>query len=175
MACSVSSVLYAILQALAFLLILVGTPIDMFRAKTEDVFGNTQCITLWGMKMKCYSTRYDIKTDELWKSCPSRRDRFRAGEAFSIISIAVVGVAALFGFIRLCCCNCLRWFCLLLNIAGIATAAVVWVCMVDSYYTKRDLCPPLKDADTKYGAGFALFVAGWCVCVVNVIVVCLPC
>nr|CAJ2467778.1 unnamed protein product [Leishmania braziliensis] len=62
------------------------------------------------------------------------RTLFRRAQVFAIISICVYGLAALLGFIALCCCSCLRWVCLALNIAGVATLCVVWASIVLVYY-----------------------------------------
>ncbi|KAK7197472.1 amastin-like protein [Novymonas esmeraldas] len=177
MACRIGIIIYAILQFVAFVLVLVGTPIDMFREKEVDALGNTACLTLWGAKLKCYSTKYDAKTNDLWANCKPRLTRFRAAEAFALISIVLYGVACLFGFIMLCCCSCFRWICLVFNIVGICTSCVTWACMVEAYY--RDQGPGITcakfEGSLKYGAGFALFVAGWCVNIINIVFLMLPC
>lgn len=174
MGCCIGLILYAILQFVAFVFVLVGTPIDMFRSKKENVLGNTPCLTLWGMKTKCYSTKYDSKLSDTFGTCTDRINRFRAAEAFAILSIIVFGVACLIGFIMLCCCSCLRWLCLVLNILGIATACITWALMVDAYYTSRNTCPKLN-ITYKYGAGLALFVVGWCLDIIDIIFLMLPC
>lgn len=176
MAGKVGLVFYCALQLCAFVLVLVGTPIDQFRSKDNDeLIGDTPCLTLWGYKSKCYGTKYDSRTKDIWALCDDRRTRFQAAEAFAIISIGVFGAAALFGFIQLCCCPCFRWFCLVLNIVGIVTCCVTWACMASEYNTGRGIaCAALKDG-MRYGAGFALFVTGWCLCIINIVFLMLPC
>jgi len=179
MGCKFGIIIYAILQFIAFLFILVGTPIDMFRSKDRNVFGNTECLTMWGYKQKCYSTTYDIRINDLFALCTGRRDRFRAAEAFAIICIFVYGVAALLGFVMMCCCSCLRWVCLVLNIVGISSV-VTWAIMVDAYHQSSggsgvSVCGRMKSDRMKYGAGFALFLTGWCLNIVNIIFLMLPC
>ncbi|KPA82139.1 amastin-like protein [Leptomonas pyrrhocoris] len=180
MGVKVGIVIYSILQFIAFLLILVGTPIDMFRAKNEDTIGNKPCVTMWGIKEKCYSTKYDIRPKDLFALCKGRLDRFRAAEAFAIINIAIYLVACILGFVQLCCCHCLRWVCLLLNILGIS-AVVTWAIMADAFGSKSGAdrfnigyCGKLKDF-SKYGAGFGLFVTAWCLDIVNIVFLMLPC
>ncbi|KAL7696245.1 amastin-like protein [Lotmaria passim] len=182
MVCHIGFIIYSILQFIAFLFILVGTPIDMFRAHEKSVWGNTQCLTMWGFKMKCYSNTYDIKPSELFPACTERRDRFRAAEAFAIISIVVYGVACIFGFVQLCCCSCLRWACVLLNIFGI-TSCISWAIMSDLYlkdttssptWTTSVNCHKLK-LNYKHGAGFALLITGWALNLVGIVFLAFPC
>ena len=176
MGVKIGIIIYSILQFIAFLFILVGTPIDMFRAHEKSVWGNTQCLTMWGFKMKCYSNTYDIKPSKLFPACTGRKDRFRAAEAFAIINIVVYGVACILGFVQLCCCGCLRWVCLVLNIFGI-TSVVSWAIMADAHSTKKGdglgYCAKLS-VDYKYGAGFALLVTGWCLDIVDIVFLMLP-
>lgn len=178
MAGKVGLVFYCALQLCAFVLVLVGTPIDQFRSKGHDgLIGDTPCLTLWGYKDKCYSTKYDLRTKEIWALCDDRRTHFLVAEVLSIISIGVFGAAAVFGFIQLCCCSsCCRCVCLLLNILGVGAAGVTWAFMVTEYNIQYDnnACFKLKSL-YKYGAGFALFVTGWCLCLVNIVFLMLPC
>lgn len=175
MACKIFLVVYCILQILAFLFILVGTPIDQFRSKNQDSLGNTNCLTFWGTKTKCYSTEYNGRVTTIFRTCDGRKTRFQAAQAFSIISIGVFLAAALMGLIQLCCCACFRWICLLLNIVGTATACVCWACMVSEYYNSRGALCPKFNTTMKYGAGFALFVVGWVINMVNIVILMLPC
>jgi len=75
----------------------------------------------------------------MYGNYPERRDPFRAGEAFAIISICVYGVACVFGFIMLFCYSCCRWLSLVLNIASIATACIVWALMAQAYHSPAGL------------------------------------
>lgn len=180
--CKIGIIIYSILQFIAFVFILVGTPIDMFRDKSINRIGDTQCVTMWGLKTKCYSTKYDTRPKDMFTSCKGRLDRFRAAEAFAIINIAFYGLGCLFGFIMLCCCLCFRWLCLILNILGI-TSCVSWAIMVYAHSTtsdkvnlpsKANYCLKLKDY-YNYGAGFALVVVAWCLDIIAIIFLMLPC
>ncbi|CAJ02262.1 amastin-like protein [Leishmania major strain Friedlin] len=170
MACRINLLLYVISQFLAFLFVLVGTPIDMFRPHNTSRIGNTPCLTLWGGKEECYSTKYDVRSDDLWANCTDRLLQFRVAEALAVISIFVYGLAFILGFIALCCCFCLRWVCLTLNILGIGTLGVVWALMVVVYYKDDGLLCPRKKPDHLFGAGFILFVSSWCLDVLGIIV-----
>lgn len=182
-------VIYAIVQLVAFVFILAGTPIDQFRPKkdkVEDWTNNSPCLTLWGRKEKCLSTKFDQRPADAWPLCKARVNRFKAAEALAIVSIGIFGVACLLGFIHLCCCECIRWVCLVLNIVGIATACVIWACMVESYLRRIGsdpgvMCGPIKNSvelgstGTNFGAGFVLIVVGWCLNIINIIFLMLPC
>lgn len=184
MGCHVFVIIYSILQCIAFLFILVGSPIDQFRAKDTDVFSVKGCLTFWGYKEKCYSLTYNQRPPTLFADCNGRKTRFQAAEAFSIISIALSLLGLIFGFVQLCCCRCLRWVCFVLNLLLVGTVCVCWACMVSEYYNNRSSndgtasanvnCIRLKDS-SKYGAGFALYVTGWGLCFLNMIFILLPC
>ncbi|CAJ1005032.1 putative Amastin surface glycoprotein [Leishmania naiffi] len=165
--------LYGVLQFIAFLFVLVGTPIDMFRLKDEGRFGNTPCVTLWGSKPDCSSGNFQLKSDALWRPCPRRRDSFRAAQVFAIISIFVYGLAALFGLIMLWCCSCLRLVCLALNVTGIVTLCIVWASMVVAYSTLDGVCFGLRFRMT-YGSGFVLLVMAWCLDIIDIFFLLLP-
>ncbi|CAJ1986440.1 Amastin surface glycoprotein [Leishmania donovani] len=161
MAYPVGIILYAILQFIAFLFVLVGTPIDMFRGTTKDLFNISLCITLWGSKFECKTIMYAMPTDDQWKFCPTRLQHFHIAQILSIISVFVYALAALLGFIMLCCCSLLRWLCLVFNIAGIITLGITWGFMVVEYGRNESrFCPPLRK-DYKFGVGFALFMVAW--------------
>nr|CAJ2467754.1 unnamed protein product [Leishmania braziliensis]CAJ2467756.1 unnamed protein product [Leishmania braziliensis]CAJ2467758.1 unnamed protein product [Leishmania braziliensis] len=165
--------LYVIVQFIAFLFVLMGTPIDMFHLRIGGRFGNTPCITLWGLNEQCYTSRNDISLEQLWMDCPIRRDRFRRAQVFAVISICVYGLAALLGFIALCCCSCLRWVCLALNIAGVATLCVVWASMVRTYEKADENC--IREKLISFlGVGFALLVIAWCLDIINIAFLLLP-
>ncbi|CAG9569382.1 amastin-like protein [Leishmania major strain Friedlin] len=170
MACRIGLLLYALLQFLAFLFVLVGTPIDMFRPHNTSRIGNTPCLTLWGYKSECYSTKYDVRSDDLWANCTDRLLQFRVAEALAVISIFVYGLAFILGFTMLFCCFCLRWVCLTLNILGIGTLGVVWALMVVVYYKDDGLDCLRESIDHQLGLGFILFVSSWCLDVLGIIV-----
>ncbi|XQJ24963.1 amastin-like protein [Leishmania guyanensis] len=165
--------LYAVLQLIAFLFVLVGTPIDMFRSRDEAPFGNTPCITLWGIKDKCYSGMLSQNSDDLWSSCPGRGSRFRVAQAFAIISIFVYGIAAALGFIMLCCCSSLRWVCLALNLTGVITLCVVWASMMRTYYALDGRCFGQRFRNN-FGSGFVLLVFAWCLNIIDMVFLLLP-
>nr|CAJ2467760.1 unnamed protein product [Leishmania braziliensis] len=165
--------LYVIVQFIAFLFVLVGTPIDMFRERGFDRFNNSPCVTLWGEKLQCYSVGNTTPLDELWMDCPSRRDRFRACQAFAIISICVYGAAAVLGFLLLWGCSCLRWVCLALNVAGIATLGIVWASMVVVYNYVDGGCID-EVLMSVFGSGFVLLVIAWCLDIINIAFLLLP-
>ncbi|CAJ1992393.1 Amastin surface glycoprotein [Leishmania donovani] len=173
MACNIGMFLYAILQFIAFLFVVVATPIDIFL----EVIEGTQtdgCLTLWGFKRNCSSTAYLVKSDELWANCMGRRNRFRAAQAFAVISIFVYGTAFVLGLIALCCCACLRWVCLALNVAGIATLCIVWASMVVTFNKDEGEDCPALNVITKIGVGLILLVVAWCLDIINIALLLLP-
>ncbi|CAJ1986451.1 Amastin surface glycoprotein [Leishmania donovani] len=166
----IGMLLYALLQFFAFLFVLVGTPIDMFRPHGTSRFCSTPCLTLWGYKNECFNTAYDSWADDLWANCPDRRLQFRVAQALAVISIVVYGLAFILGFIMLFCCFCLRWVCLTLNILGSATLGVVWALMVVAYYKDDGNCCPMLSSRFDFGLGFILLVSAWSLDVLGIIV-----
>nr|CAJ2471704.1 unnamed protein product [Leishmania braziliensis]CAJ2471706.1 unnamed protein product [Leishmania braziliensis] len=162
--------LYLILQFFAFFFVLVATPLDVFHFKDIRNFTRRMCVTLWGFQLNCTSTSYDNSNDGLWRNCHNRRDRFRALQAFALISIFVYGAAFVMGVIMLFCCRWLRWVCLALNIVGAVTVLIVWLGIAVTFY-KRDgeRCPGMNTVST-YGAGFALFLLAWILNIANIVI-----
>ncbi|CAJ1992638.1 Amastin surface glycoprotein [Leishmania donovani] len=173
MGCKFTFLVYAILQLIAFLSVLIGTPLDMFRGDFKE-FGELPCVTLWGFKRMCYSIIYALDTDEKWATCHNRRNRFRASEALAVISIMVYCAAFVLGVIMLFCCSLLRWVCLTLNVVGLLTLGITWVFMVLSYFLDEGvLCPPLR-TDFQYGVGFILFLVAWVLDLVDIVFLLFP-
>ncbi|KAG5491539.1 hypothetical protein JIQ42_01443 [Leishmania sp. Namibia] len=197
--CRAGITIYCVLQLAAFLFILVGTPIDQFRVENTELFSNSPCLSLWGLKKECISAKWDVRTNDLWKGCPQRLKRFRAAEAVSIAAILISGVACLFGFFMLCCCRCLRGVCLVLNILATGCGCAVTALMVDAFYNNHEEGPQWHNnscfalrkrgsvvqhaaiegdpvlTNYRYGAGFALYIVGWGLCFINVFFLLLPC
>ncbi|XQJ30334.1 amastin-like surface protein, putative [Leishmania guyanensis] len=168
MAWSVGLLIYVVLQFVAFLLVLVATPIDIFRAKDDPKVIPSDCITLWGSKLDCRGTMYNESSDVLWARCPPRRYRFRISQAFAVISIFVYGMAFVLGVIMLFCCRCARWVCLALNSVGVVTLCIVWASMAVTYNRDEGTgCHVLRTEGT-YGAGFVLFLLAWLLDIANI-------
>nr|CAJ2471760.1 unnamed protein product [Leishmania braziliensis] len=164
---------YAVLQFIAFFLVLVGTPLDMFRfnSLTRSV---TRCLTLWGYKERCSSSSIDSPLNVVWEECPARLRRFHVAQAFAIVSILVYGAAFVLGVIMLFCCSFLRSVCLTLNIVGVATLCVVWVAMTMTFSKDEGgICVDFQSV-SHYGAGFALLVTAWVLDILNIFILLLP-
>lgn len=193
-ACKFGPSIYAVIMLIAFLFVLVGTPIDMFRGKdaksVSDSFSNKACYTMWGYKEKCYSTKYTEKLKNTYNQCKGRLGLFRAAEAFAIINIILYLLTAILAFIQLCCCRCLRWVCLALSVLGI-TLVITWACMAAVFHTQSD-CEKVANVSSDYclitspqcgkfsvssklGAGFALIVTSWCLDIVAIPFLFIPC
>ncbi|CBZ40960.1 uncharacterized protein [Leishmania mexicana MHOM/GT/2001/U1103] len=175
MAYNVLLLVYVILQFIAFLLVLVATPMEMFRQKDVSPDGSFFCYTLWGFKFNCRSLDYDVPIHEVFTNCPVLLHRFRAAQAFAIISIFVYGAAFILGLILLFCSPSLRMVCLALNIVGIATLCVVWAAMAVTYNTYDGPQCLRVNIFLKYGAGFVLFVIAWILDIINTVILLLPC
>nr|CCM20282.1 Putative amastin [Leishmania guyanensis] len=147
----------------------------MFRFKGDTRVIPGECITLWDLKLNCMSVTYAMSANEQWAPCPPRRNRFRMGQAFAVISIFVYGMAFVLGVIMLFCHRRFRWVCLVLNIFGTITVFFVWVTLAVSFNENSDVgCPELKTPNT-YGAGFVLFLLAWLLDIANIAVLLFLC
>ncbi|CAJ1004890.1 putative Amastin surface glycoprotein [Leishmania naiffi] len=170
MALSIGFLIYTVVQFVAFVCVLTATPIDMFgfrNGSTLTRFPN-QCITLWGVKTECKSLMYESLSERQWRRCPARRNRFRAAQAFAVISIFVYGAAFVLGAIMLFCCRWLRWVCLTLNSVGAVTVCIVLVSMVVTYNMDEGTsCFALKIFYI-FSTGFFLLVVACALDVLNI-------
>ncbi|CAM38424.1 putative amastin-like surface protein [Leishmania braziliensis MHOM/BR/75/M2904] len=165
---------YLTVQFFAFLFVLFGTPIDMFRLDQPLDSDVAVVTTLWGLKAGVFSVEYGLSAAEQWKDCPDRLHRFRLAQVLAIISIFVYGTAFVLGFIMLYCCSFFRWICVTLNIVGAVTLCLVWMAMVVTYRTDEEpFCPEEKRYHT-YGSGFVLFVLAWLLDFLNIVSLLLP-
>ncbi|TPP40018.1 Amastin surface glycofamily protein [Leishmania donovani] len=170
-----STVIYAVIQFIAFLLVLVGTPLDMFRGTNKEVAFSHFCLTLWGAKWGCSNSSYFLKSDEVWTNCTGRRNRFRAAQALAVISIFLYGAAFVLGIFFLLCCPFFRWVCLVLNIVGIFSLGIVWAAVVLTHYADEDDHCPKMERFFKLGVGFAFFLVAWCLDIINIFLLMIRC
>ncbi|CBZ30188.1 amastin-like protein [Leishmania mexicana MHOM/GT/2001/U1103] len=171
----ISMLAYVVLQFIAFFFVLVGTPIDMFR-QSPVLIPEAACLTLWGSKVSCSAVRYDLTAYNYWYLCPKSRQRWRSAELFAILSIFVYGTAVIFGYMRVYFCGYLRWVCLALNVAGIITLGIVWGLVVYVYHVPESInCISLKDFRYHFGAGLVLFLIAWCLNIINIVFLMIPC
>ncbi|XQJ30505.1 Amastin surface glycoprotein, putative [Leishmania guyanensis] len=171
---NIALLIYAVVQFIAFFLVMFATPIDMFVFKPQFRSGRTPAVTLWGLKNKGFGTKYSRSIYELWSDCPGRLMRFRVAQVLAIISILVYGTAFVLGVTMLFCCPYLRFVCVALNIVGAVTLCIVWASMVVTY---RNEDPPACIRESflsNYGAGFVLLVVAWVLDILNIFVLLLP-
>ncbi|CAM38425.1 putative amastin-like surface protein [Leishmania braziliensis MHOM/BR/75/M2904] len=167
-------VAYAILQAMAFLLVLVATPIDMYRFRRRYVTPNTTVTTLWGVKKGSLNTTNVIPTYILWRRCPARLNRFLLAQACAVISILIYAAAAVLGFIMLYCCHWLRVVCVALNSVGALTVCIVWAAVAVTYNTYEGPDCWQEGVFSTYGAGFVLLLLAWVLDLLNIVFLVLP-
>ncbi|AIN97655.1 amastin-like surface protein, putative [Leishmania panamensis] len=165
--------LYAALQFIAFLLVLVATPLDMFRITDNQSIVNGY-FSLWGSRQSVGDLSFFSPITILWAACPGRLMRFRVAQALAVLSILVYGAAAVLGVVILFCCPLLRWICVMLNIMGAVTVCVVWAAMVLTYFTDEGRTCPALHSFTVYGVGFALLVAAWVLDLINITFLVVP-
>nr|CAJ2465525.1 unnamed protein product [Leishmania braziliensis] len=165
--------LYAVLQFIAFLLVLVATPLEMFRI-TDNLSIVSGYYSLWGSGQRVGNLSFFSSSATLWADCPGRLMLFRLAQALAVLSIFVFVAAATLGVVMLFCCPLLRWICVMLNILGAVTVCVVWAAMVLTYFTNEGrTCPALMTL-TKFSVGFAILVAAWVLDLINITLLVVP-
>lgn len=181
----VGTILFTILEFFAFALVIVGTPIDVFRKDGESSDSNTECLTMWGYKEKCYSTSLTLKfTSNTFLNCPSRFRLFQCSQACSIITILLFFMNFLLGLVSCCCAggNC-AFTCIIYFFSALAflTAAAVWIPLSVLFLSGSndktsiyDLCEALN-RNYIYGIGFFLVLSGWVGHTVGSIFLSFPC
>lgn len=177
------AVVSLLLDAAAFVLVVVATPLDVFRARNARSFipnsDHRACFSMWGYKrcgahLVIRSYTADAVTVHLpnngWQ-CNAWRSRMTAAAAFSIISIfcsiAAVIVAALMT------CRKLRGITAgVVGVLAMVALLITWTCLVASYYkgcnntySGRGLriigtARNMKDQYT-IGVSFCLVVCSW--------------
>ncbi|CAJ1013639.1 putative Amastin surface glycoprotein [Leishmania utingensis] len=168
MAWSIALLIYVAVQFVAFFCVLVATPTEMFRMRNGTPQFPNQCLTLWGFKLDCISFIYNLFSDDLWRPCRPRFDRFRVAQAFALMSIFVYLAAFVLGIIMMFCGCDLRWVCLALNCFGAVTVCIVWACMAVTYNRDEGVgCPALRTIAT-YGAGFVFLLLAWILDILNI-------
>lgn len=186
-ACRVGVTGYGVLQFVALSLLVIATPIDMFRDSRVNLLGNRGCLTMWGYKEACYSNEYSVVLENLFELCRGRRDRFRAAEVLTVGSIVLLLLSTVCAVIMLCCCRCLRWVCMGLTVTSFSVSTAVWGMMSQMYFTAVSSnsgagCKALREDGAsfttgyfRYGAGFYLIViSGW-LNFISIIFLLLPC
>nr|CAJ2465706.1 unnamed protein product [Leishmania braziliensis]CAJ2465710.1 unnamed protein product [Leishmania braziliensis]CAJ2466018.1 unnamed protein product [Leishmania braziliensis] len=167
-------VVYAVVQFIAFFLVVFATPIDMFVLKPQFRSGRTPAVTLWGLKNGGFGNGYSRSLEELWSGCLNRLMRFRTAQALAIVTILLYGSAFALGVVIIFCCSWLRFVCVALNIVGAITLGVVWGLMVVTYRTDDSRDCVRESFLSTYGAGFVLFVIAWVLDILNIFVLLLP-
>ncbi|KAF8297182.1 putative amastin [Trypanosoma cruzi] len=158
----VGAILYGVVSFTALLLMLVGTPLDQFRFRTNPLPLIDPCVTLWGGKLFCSGTEYIISGEDVIHECYAVLGLFRVAEASSIVSIALLLVATILGVLSHLYKKSLRTLTNVLLVSGMVTVGVVWGLMVHVYKEKIGDCivTPFK-TQLKFGHGFGLIVASW--------------
>lgn len=169
---SVGSIIFTVIEVLVLAFCVIGTPIAQFKPK----WGGTTCLTLWGSKNNCGSTKYNARKEYAF-GCAQRKNNMTGAAVFAIVSIVVSFVLVVFGLLvvlNMCTSFLLP---LILSLLATATLLVCWACVAGVYNNSMcTSCQPsstcfwggkLKDAQWKYGAGFILILIAWCLQVIN--------
>ncbi|XQJ30419.1 amastin-like protein [Leishmania guyanensis] len=190
----ISGFLFGILQFVAILFITVGTPLAMYVPRSENAkrVTNGYCITMWGIRDKCLTLTYSEKTADVWSECPGRVSRFKAAQVFAIGAAIILIASILANLLNACCCYCVKYLCIVLNLVAAVVLSISWGCILDCYLRNQgsfmrgtvDVCMRIRDfpgLDNSHpdgmqlGVGFILLVFACVISFVNIFVTFLPC
>lgn len=170
---SVGSIIFTVIELLVLAFCVIGTPIAQFKPKWGGYKG---CLTLWGAKNNCGSTKYNARKEFAF-GCAQRKNNMTGAAVFAIVSIVVTFVLVIFGLLvvlNMCTSFLLP---LILSLLATATLLVCWACVAGVYNNSMcTSCTPsatcfspgkLKNMGYKYGAGFILILIAWCLQVIN--------
>ncbi|ORC88731.1 amastin-like surface protein-like protein [Trypanosoma theileri] len=146
--------LLAIFQTIAFILIVVATPPDVFRSWDSNV-----CYSLFGEKKSCGRYGGSVKSSS-W-GCERRESTMNAAAAFAIISIAFSLIATIMAFLayfRLCF---VRLGLFIMTLLTAITLLISWACIADVYH--KPMCGSSAGLKStySYGPAFGLIVFTW--------------
>lgn len=187
-------IVFGILQFASLVLIAVGTPIGMYQPRNENVYklNNDYCITMWGIRDKCYELKYSYKPGDVWSNCDGRLSRFKAAETCAIVAAILVAVSIILNAFTCCCSCCFKYISMALCLAAVVLLAISWGCMLNSYldtqgsyYMGRvDVCVKMKSFPgvngvytdgMQLGTGFILLVVACAVNFVDIFILLIPC
>ncbi|AYU82442.1 amastin-like protein [Leishmania donovani] len=190
----ISGIIFGILQFVALLFIAVGTPLAMYMPLNDNALHihNGYCISLWGIRDRCLILLYSVSPNDVWAECNGRVGRFKTAQVCAIAGAVILAASMLGSFLDACCCYCIKYVCVLLNLLAAALLAVSWGCMLDCYVHNQgshivgnvDVCTQMRNftgvdnahpEGMQLGAGFALLIAAFVISFVNIFVMFIPC
>nr|ACS87844.1 g-amastin [Angomonas deanei] len=168
----VIAIVCLVLEAIIFLFCVVGTPIDVFKAKSK--VKPRMCYSMWGSK-QCGPHKTN-PSGSANKGFPTSNIKsvMTAAAAFSIISIFFTLLALILTI--LVACKCMSGIIAgVISIIAFISTLIVWACQAGVYYKKYRLVPigpryQIKDS-YHYHASFGLFVTAWCLQTIEMILV----
>lgn len=163
---SVGATTFTVIAFSILTVLVVAAPITWIR---RELPGSTVQVSLWKTST---SVAGGASTEVYWldSPCEEARARFRAVQAFAIISIIVAAVATLAGFLSRLTNKSLA-IGKLLAVVLFITTLITWAMAIRLYYEDK-MCGQKSYAGQRYDidAGFALFVTGWLLSFVAIIV-----
>lgn len=157
----IATFVYIVVECVVFLFALIATPIAQFKLEGFA----TMCITMWGLKLKCDSTKYDARGADAF-GCDQAKNNMAAAAAFSILSIVVLLAAIAWGFLLILQKVSFKWIRPILALVATVFLLICWACVAGVYTSK--MCEAAdfekysyKEFGYRYGAGFGLMVTAW--------------
>lgn len=160
----IGATLFTVFAFIALAFVVIGTPIAWMYRRSIPTSVYT---TLWYTEVDnagVITTTY-VKDD----TCKSRRDHFKAAEAFSIITIAFAFFAVIMGFVARATGNGLK-IGGVFGILSFVSNLVCWPIGYRLYYYELCGAKSLGDQQFEIGPGAALFVAAWVLTFVAIVI-----
>ncbi|ORC87750.1 amastin-like surface protein-like protein [Trypanosoma theileri] len=159
-------ILFCVLCFCSFVLSVVATPLDIFRDRSSSL-----CLTMWGGRATCSTNEYKPID---W-GCSDRRSHINASRAFSILSILLSCIACILGVLLVFEIFLFRRIVpAVISLGASITLVLTWGCIAGVYnemLCETEISPGTSLKGTyKYGAGFGIFVAAFCLQFVATIV-----
>nr|ACS87843.1 g-amastin [Angomonas deanei] len=164
-----------VLEAIIFLFVLIGTPIDVFKTKSKAP--PRTCYSMWGVK-QCGAHKAN-PAGAIYKGFPSKAilNNMNGAAAFAIISIFVTLVSLVLTVLLVCKCIP-KIIPAVVSILAFFTILIVWACQAGSYNKGTDYGSIFGIVITikikqycNYAGSFGLFVTAWCLQAIEMILV----
>lgn len=161
-------IVFAVIQACVFALVLVATALAQFEEKPTIGAG---CYTLFAYKERCRQLRASRTGTDAFV-CAERRNYMVVSAVFAVLSILITLASTVFGVLMVLRIPCAVLFPLVLTYIASGTILVSWACMAVVY--NRQMCATSKafKVTVRYAAGFGSLVTASCLQLIDLVLLC---
>lgn len=164
----IGSIVFTVIQACVFVLVVVAAPIEQFEQRPTLGAG---CYTLFAYQHRCRQ-RHNSLTGIAAFDCAERRNYMNVSAVFVIMSIAATLASMVFGILMVLRIPCAVLFPLVLTCAASTSLLVSWACLSVVYGKRMCLVQsPFKIA-VRYACGFGVLVTAFCLQLTDLVLLC---